>query len=639
MTRNGYPHMVLDDYVARLRELRAERRETLAAIRNRKQAWAYQDKVRAAIQRAFSPPPRQVRAQAARDRDGRTGRLPGRQADVPEPSGHLGDGEPLRAAWPRAAGPGGRRLLRAQHGGQGRRALHGIRPAPGAERLRRAALRSLQPGRARPVLAPGRAPVRGGVLPGPQHDGQATRTGGGVLRHVARLGRHPRARPAPGHARGRSGPDRHHRELRRRHHDHLDLGLRGALRHGRAGLLRHQLPDQSRERAARRRGAVSAGGDRGGARDGGLPDRPRPEAGPRPGAALRLLRAARGPGGLRRTPALLPGAARPRARRPLRRPVNPWLQDREPGGDGGLLPPPRGPGGALRAGGAAGRPERGQPEGDARRRRGGGWGDPDLRADRRDGRAPRGDETAARGRRAETGAALPAPSAQVASGTAPLPDSPATVGGGKDLRALRGRDRTRHPGDPAQAPRGARVGPYPGCGGGSPSPAPPYLRRGRHGAGSHGGGVRGAVLRSGRAGPRRKRARAPGRRHLLPALRHGLHAPWPRAAVWRELSGAPSARRAPDARSAALRGRQDNPPLRPRPGRHPGALRGLPEGRGGERHPEERPRSPSGTGRGRRWWPGLPRTSCAGPSRSSTCPTSSASWATGCGSSSPGGRT
>lgn len=57
MIRNGYQHMVLDDYVRRVRELRAERRAKLAAIRTRTQARAYQEEMLAAIQRAFSPRP------------------------------------------------------------------------------------------------------------------------------------------------------------------------------------------------------------------------------------------------------------------------------------------------------------------------------------------------------------------------------------------------------------------------------------------------------------------------------------------------------------------------------------------------------------------------------------------------------
>ena len=57
MTRNGYGHMVHDDFVDRLRQVRAERRERLAAIRTRAQAEAYQRRVRKAIRRAFGPRP------------------------------------------------------------------------------------------------------------------------------------------------------------------------------------------------------------------------------------------------------------------------------------------------------------------------------------------------------------------------------------------------------------------------------------------------------------------------------------------------------------------------------------------------------------------------------------------------------
>jgi hypothetical protein len=59
MTRNGYQHMVLDDYVRRLREVRAERQAKLRGVRTRAQARAYQDEVLRAIHRAFSPRPPQ----------------------------------------------------------------------------------------------------------------------------------------------------------------------------------------------------------------------------------------------------------------------------------------------------------------------------------------------------------------------------------------------------------------------------------------------------------------------------------------------------------------------------------------------------------------------------------------------------
>ena len=57
MTRNGYQHMVLDDYVRRLREMRKERQARLQAIHTTAQAQAYQDEALAAIHRAFAPRP------------------------------------------------------------------------------------------------------------------------------------------------------------------------------------------------------------------------------------------------------------------------------------------------------------------------------------------------------------------------------------------------------------------------------------------------------------------------------------------------------------------------------------------------------------------------------------------------------
>ena len=60
MPRNGYPHMVLDQYVDRIRALRAIRKERLDSIRTRGQAIAYQQEVRRAIRRAFAPHPRRT---------------------------------------------------------------------------------------------------------------------------------------------------------------------------------------------------------------------------------------------------------------------------------------------------------------------------------------------------------------------------------------------------------------------------------------------------------------------------------------------------------------------------------------------------------------------------------------------------
>ena len=57
MSRTGYGHMVLDYYVDRLRQVRAERQEALASLRTRRDAEAYQRRVRRAVNRAFQPAP------------------------------------------------------------------------------------------------------------------------------------------------------------------------------------------------------------------------------------------------------------------------------------------------------------------------------------------------------------------------------------------------------------------------------------------------------------------------------------------------------------------------------------------------------------------------------------------------------
>ena len=57
MSRTGYGHMVLDDFVDRVREMRAARRERLDSIRTRAQALAYQRRVRRAISQACGPRP------------------------------------------------------------------------------------------------------------------------------------------------------------------------------------------------------------------------------------------------------------------------------------------------------------------------------------------------------------------------------------------------------------------------------------------------------------------------------------------------------------------------------------------------------------------------------------------------------
>ena len=57
MPRNGYGHMVLDDYVARVRAVNADRAKRLSSIRTKKEAFAYRDEVREAIDKAYLPWP------------------------------------------------------------------------------------------------------------------------------------------------------------------------------------------------------------------------------------------------------------------------------------------------------------------------------------------------------------------------------------------------------------------------------------------------------------------------------------------------------------------------------------------------------------------------------------------------------
>ena len=58
--RNGYAHMVLDDYVAKVREIERARRERLRRIKTRAQALKYQETVKEAIRKAFRPRPRKT---------------------------------------------------------------------------------------------------------------------------------------------------------------------------------------------------------------------------------------------------------------------------------------------------------------------------------------------------------------------------------------------------------------------------------------------------------------------------------------------------------------------------------------------------------------------------------------------------
>ena len=60
MPRNGYGHMVLDDYVAQVRAINADRAKRLASIRTKREAFAYRDEVREAIDSAYRPWPRKT---------------------------------------------------------------------------------------------------------------------------------------------------------------------------------------------------------------------------------------------------------------------------------------------------------------------------------------------------------------------------------------------------------------------------------------------------------------------------------------------------------------------------------------------------------------------------------------------------
>ena len=57
MPGTGYQHMVHDYYIERLRATYAERKAALRSLRTRAQARQYQEEVRRAITRAFTPRP------------------------------------------------------------------------------------------------------------------------------------------------------------------------------------------------------------------------------------------------------------------------------------------------------------------------------------------------------------------------------------------------------------------------------------------------------------------------------------------------------------------------------------------------------------------------------------------------------
>lgn len=60
MHKNGYGHMVLDHIVSQVKTINEDRAKRLAAIRTRKQAFAYQKKVQKAIAKAYKPTPRKT---------------------------------------------------------------------------------------------------------------------------------------------------------------------------------------------------------------------------------------------------------------------------------------------------------------------------------------------------------------------------------------------------------------------------------------------------------------------------------------------------------------------------------------------------------------------------------------------------
>ncbi len=64
MTRNSYPHMVLDHTVTQVREIRRARAERLRRVVSPREADAYRANVREVIQRAFSPRPHKTPLQA-----------------------------------------------------------------------------------------------------------------------------------------------------------------------------------------------------------------------------------------------------------------------------------------------------------------------------------------------------------------------------------------------------------------------------------------------------------------------------------------------------------------------------------------------------------------------------------------------
>ena len=178
MPRNGYGHMVLDDYVAQVRAINADRAKRLASIRTKREAFAYRDEVREAIDRAYRPWPRKTPLNArvvgvVERRDYRIEKVLFESRPGCLVTAHLYVPAKLDGPAPGVIGSCG-------HAAEGKNAplYPGILPAVGAQWLCRVDLRSLQPGRAGSVLRPVRPRKRAFIHPCPQHDGQATRTRG-----------------------------------------------------------------------------------------------------------------------------------------------------------------------------------------------------------------------------------------------------------------------------------------------------------------------------------------------------------------------------------------------------------------------------------------------------------------------------
>ena len=252
---NRFPRMVQEFFVARENALHQQRLERLAALKTKADAEAYVRTVRGKIRESFGPFPEKTplnaRVTKVVERDaykienvifesrpgflvtanlyipkGRRFPLPG----VVGSCGHSANGKAIDTYQSFCQG-----LARLGY------VVPDLRPdRPGrAHAVRRCELEADTRDRHR------RAQLRG----------QPAGPGGRTLLHVARVGRHPRARLSAHPRGGRHAPPRHHRQLRRRHDDHVAVRPGRPVDDGRAELLRHRTAPQHGERAARRHGA------------------------------------------------------------------------------------------------------------------------------------------------------------------------------------------------------------------------------------------------------------------------------------------------------------------------------------------------------------------------------------------------